>query len=106
MFEPVAGVVKCNKHTLYPKIVCVCVCYMCDFLSHVSSRKCECLNRVYVFVFRRSCSFVGNVIPLFLFLNMLLSVLPVTRGAISQGGQRVEFNETSPCCTEEHSKYY
>ncbi len=24
-FEPVAGVTKCNKHTLYPRCVCVCV---------------------------------------------------------------------------------
>lgn len=45
-----------------------------DFLSHVSSRKCECSNRVYVFVFCRSCSFVGNVIPPF---NDLLIFTPV-----------------------------
>lgn len=92
MFEPVAGVTKCNKHTLFSPDVCVC--YMCDFLSHMSSRKCECLNRVYVFVFWRSCSFVANVIPhfsvfgsfLILFLNMFICVLTVNKGAISQEG--------------------
>lgn len=89
-FEPVAGVTKCNKHTLYPRCVCVCTCVISSQMCLQGSVNVRtgfmCLYFAVVVVLLEMLFLLLMICSFFLlFLNVIMC-LNCYRRAISQEG--------------------